>query len=194
MDLWTHDSHLKIALAYSWKLRRELVRLEDGDCFSTAGAKECWFCPNEFGQGTPDHRSEPVFLFQLFMGTSPPCSCSGVCLLALCRGCYDGWAINWLIHLSPPPWEPSEGSLLSSLTPLPELPRGLAVHADTAVKYMCVVSTQHSKENITFALEELTLEGRRETHKDCKAVHSELWWGQAVRWCWNPVLGVELRK
>lgn len=95
---------------------------------------------------------------------------------------------------APTPWEPSGGSLLLSLPPLPELLRGLAVHADTAVKYMCVVSTQHSKENITFALEELTVEGRREIHKGYKAVHYELHWGQAVRWCWNPVLGVELRK
>lgn len=41
---------------------------EEG-CVSAAGMKECWLRPHEFGQGMPDHRSEPVFLFQLFMGT-----------------------------------------------------------------------------------------------------------------------------
>lgn len=48
------------------KLRPELVGLGLQDCISMAGVKECWLCPNGFGQGTPDCTSE------LFMGTSDP--------------------------------------------------------------------------------------------------------------------------
>lgn len=192
MEIWTHHSHLKNFLAYSWELRWELVGLGDWDCFSTTGVKECWLCPKEFGQVTPEHRSEPVFLFWLFMGTSPSSSCAGVFLL--CMWCCDRWAVTWRTHLSRPHWEPSEGSLFLSLPPFTELPRGLVVCDKTRVKYVCVISTQHSKENITFALKELPVEGRRETYKGYRAVHYELRWKQAVRWCWKPISGLELRK
>lgn len=71
VDLRTYHSHLKIVLAYNWKLRMELVRLEEWDYVSVAGGKEWQFCPNEFGQRTPQHRAELVFLFRLLMGWHP---------------------------------------------------------------------------------------------------------------------------
>lgn len=74
LDLWTGYCHLKIVLDYSWKPRQELVRPGEWDCVSMAGVKECWFCPNEFRQETPDHRSEPAFPFRLLTGTTSFCS------------------------------------------------------------------------------------------------------------------------
>lgn len=116
LDIRISHSHLKIVLAYNWKLRQELEGPEEQNCVSTARMKSS--CPDEFGQGTPDHRCGQACLpIPITYGNS---------VLLLCRWCCDR-AVTCLRCLPP-----ALGNYLTSFSscrchrlfssPFPELP------------------------------------------------------------------------